>query len=121
MNRTHAAQAAPGVANLLARNWLSVAQACRLYPGNRGNRSLAPSSMTRWITKGCRARNGQLVKLKATRCGSRWLIDPDDLAAFFEALADTTGPPEKTPTRPASPPRPARVERAVNELERRGA
>ncbi|AWM37100.1 hypothetical protein GobsT_49810 [Gemmata obscuriglobus] len=105
----------------LTAGLLTVSQACRMYPGNRGNDTLAPSTMTRWIVKGCPSRNGQRVRLKATRCGSRWLIAPDDLAAFFGALADTVGPPAPQPKSASSKPSAVLADKAVQELARRGA
>jgi hypothetical protein len=65
---------------------LTVSQVCRRFPGARGARHVTPSTVTRWILAGCPARDGQRVKLAATRCGSRWLIRPHDLDAFFAAL-----------------------------------
>lgn len=105
----------------LTAGLLTVSQACRLYPGNRGNDTLAPSTMTRWIVKGCPSRNGQRVRLKATRCGSRWLIAPDDLTAFFAALADIIGQPAPPPKSASSKPPAVRADKAVQELARRGA
>jgi hypothetical protein len=102
---------------------LTISQVCRALPGARGNRTVNPSTVTRWIVIGCPARNGERVKLSATRCGSRWLIDPAHLAEFFEALGSIT-PNSTVPT-----PRKQRTEaqrqsaaaRALRELKRRGA
>lgn len=106
----------------LTSGFLTVSQICRSIPGARGNRGMSPSTVTRWILKGCPGRSGVWVKLPATRAGSRWLISPSDLDAFFAALAATddvapTTPPQSrtmTQRREAS-------ERAARELERRGA
>lgn len=102
---------------------LTVAQVCELLPGARGNKRVSPSTVTRWILKGCPSRSGVRVKLHAKRVGGRWLIAaPDDLDAFFEALAatdvaaQTTTPQSRTETQ-----RRAASERAARELERRGA
>jgi hypothetical protein len=106
----------------LVAGLLTVPQACRLYPGSRGNPRLSPSAMTRWILKGCPALSGERVKLKATRCGSRWLIDPADLTAFFETLAGTDPKSAATtPARRTDAQRRVAGERAATELERRGA
>jgi hypothetical protein len=102
---------------------MTVSQVCRAIPGARGNLSANPSTVTRWIIDGCPARNGERIKLKATRCGSRWLIDPIHLAEFFDALGCIT----PNATVPAS--RQQRTEsqrqsaaaRAAQELKRRGA
>ena len=102
---------------------LTISQVCERYPGKSGSR-MNRATPARWILLGCPALDGTRVRLKATRCGSRWLIDPGDLAAFFVALAAT---PLSPPT--ASPPTPTRAEtdrrtaavRAAEELARRGA
>ena len=102
---------------------LTVSQVCRSLPGARGNGRVSPSTVTRWILVGCPARNGQRVRLAATRAGSRWLIRPADLEAFFAALA-ATEPVPQSPTTPKSrttAQRQAASEGAARELERRGA
>lgn len=68
---------------------LTVSQVCRAYPGCRGKPSLCPSTVTRWILRGCPSLNGERVKLHASRVGGRWLIAPSDLEAFFTALRST--------------------------------
>ena len=81
---------------------LTISQVCRILPGSRGARNITPSTVTRWILTGCPARNGERVKLAATRCGSRWLIRQCDLNAFFAALAadpaTITAPSVRPPT-----------------------
>jgi hypothetical protein len=101
---------------------LTVSQVCRLFPGARGARHVTPSTVTRWILAGCPARNGHRVKLAATRCGSRWLIRPHDLDAFFAALgADPiTTAQQPMPTRSSTESQKA-SERAGLELVTRGA
>ena len=98
---------------------LTVGQVCRRIPGARGGAGVCPSTVSRWITVGCPARSGVRVKLKATRAGGRWLIDPDDLQAFFDAL----GSPTTTTTAPTRTDRQRKqaAERAASELARRGA
>lgn len=70
---------------------LTVSQVCRRYPG-KGAASISPSTVTRWILRGCPARDGTRVKLTATRAGARWLIDPADLDAFFARLKGEIDP-----------------------------
>lgn len=104
------------------RKLLTVSQVCRTLPGARENSRITPSTITRWILLGCRARNGQRVRLRATRCGARWLIAPEELAAFFDALA-ADGPPPPAPTSTSNPARDhrGRAAQAAAELSRRGA
>ena len=98
---------------------LTISQVCRRFPGARGARHVTPPTVTRWILAGCPARNGARIRLSATRCGTRWLIRPSDLDAFFAALA-------ADPTPPATPPRSRAAqkkaaERATRALEKLGA
>lgn len=72
--------------------YLTVSQICRQFPGARGSRHPSPSTVTRWILLGCPGRDGTRVRLAATRCGGRWLVRPDDLDAFFRALAADPDP-----------------------------
>lgn len=102
------------------REYLTISQVCRRLPGARGAPNVTPSTVTRWILAGCPARNGARVKLRATRAGGRWLVDPADLSAFFEALAVTDSAPGLPPVRAASANARA-TERAIEELKRRGA
>ena len=105
----------------LAAKLLTVGQVCARYPGKGGGR-LAPSTVTRWILTGCPDRGGNRVKLRAIRCGTRWLLDPDDLTTFFAALAATppTPPPSASPTR-IDAARSVAAARACAALARRGA
>ncbi len=98
---------------------LTISQVCRTVPGARGADRICPSTVTRWILRGCPARDGTRVRLAATRCGSRWLVDADALEAFFAALsAGHAGTP---PVQQPATTRRRTCARAVNELERRGA
>jgi hypothetical protein len=100
---------------------LTISQVCRRFPGARGARHVTPSTVTRWILKGCPARDGSRVKLVATRCGSRWLVRPLDLDTFFATLA-ADPLTAVTPVRTCSEKQQQRnAERAGEELERIGA
>jgi hypothetical protein len=99
---------------------LTVSQVCARLPGARGARNVTPSTVTRWILKGCPSLTGRRVKLSATRAGSRWLIRPVDLDAFFAALKGDI--PDASPSKPANPTAARRrAEAAGRELARRGA
>ena len=71
---------------MLQERPLTIAQICDHVPGARGGERIAPSTVTRWIILGVPARDGNRVKLKATRFGSRWLVYQADLDAFLAAL-----------------------------------
>ena len=100
---------------------LTVSQVCRRLPGARGAKNVTPSTVSRWILLGCPSRSGERVKLNATRAGSRWLIAPADLAAFFTALKGESDPPPaptpNTSAREAS----RRAKAAVKNLIAQGA
>ncbi len=78
---------------------LTLSEISAALPGARGAKRLAPSTLTRWIITGCPARDGQRIRLPATRCGSRWLVYQTDLDTFFAALAadPMPTPPVQTP------------------------
>lgn len=103
---------------------LTVSQICRSIPGCRGKPSLSPSTVTRWILLGCPSLSGERVKLRATRAGGRWLVDPADLQIFFAALGSTrAGEDAAKQGADVRSIRERRIAstRAANELERRGA
>lgn len=80
---------------------LTIGQICSRITGARGARRVSPSTVSRWIAEGCPGRCGGRIKLRATRAGGRWLVDPADLDAFFAALgADPTDTPTTSPTPP---------------------
>ena len=101
---------------------ITVSQICVRFPGARGARHLNPSTVTRWILRGCVGRSGSRVKLSATRMGFRWLVSEADLHAFCEALAlshDAT--PADCVRQPTPRQRQLLCEKAELELERNGA
>ena len=104
------------------RELVTVGDVCARLPGSRGAKRVSPSSITRWIQKGCPARNGERVKLKATRAGGRWLIDPEDLKTFFDRLG--AEPPVSATNSPRVPDASEQAERArmaVEKLKASGA
>jgi hypothetical protein len=101
---------------------LSLSAAGRLFPGHRGNGTVDPSTVFRWVTKGARAADGRPVKLEAVRVGGRWLTSRPAVARFVAALtpADPTdGAPPSAPCNPAA--RRRASERAAAALEKMGA
>lgn len=101
----------------LAKRKLTIPMIRAMYPGQREGRGLAASTVTRWILTGCTATDGSIVKLKATRIGYRWMIDEDDLQAFFDALGGReVDDMPRTPTE-----RHRNSEAASRELEKIGA
>jgi hypothetical protein len=101
---------------------LSLSASGRMFPGHRGGKSVDPSTVFRWVTKGTRTPGGHLVKLEAVRVGVRWLTSRGAIARFVAALtaaADptpTTSAPTRTPTA-----RQRATEKAVAALKKMGA
>jgi hypothetical protein len=102
---------------------LSLSGAGRLFPGHRGGKSVDPSTVFRWVTKGTRATGGCAVKLEAVRVGTRWLTSKGAVARFVFALTSAAGTnsiPQSPPSRtPSARRRAAKV--AAAKLERMGA
>ncbi len=102
---------------------LSLSAAGRLFPAHRGEGTVDPSTVFRWVTKGGKTVGGQVVKLEAVRVGGRWLTSRAALARFVAALTPAADPTPK-PLAPVSRTTAARQkasERAAHELEKRGA
>lgn len=107
------------------RELITVGDVCARLPGSRGAKRVSPSSITRWILNGCPARTGERVKLRATRAGGRWLIDPEDLKAFFDRLGaeppDTATSATQVPYVPDASEQAERARRSVEKLKASGA
>jgi hypothetical protein len=82
---------------------LSLSAAGRLFPGHRGGKSVAPSTVFRWVTKGLRTTAGRVVRLEAARVGGRWLTSNPALARFVAALTKDAVPTESPLTPPCNP------------------
>ena len=72
--------------------YLTITQVVGQLPGARGAKRVHPATVTRWILLGCPSRDGRRIRLKATRCGSRWLVHQTDLDEFFSDLAAEPSP-----------------------------
>lgn len=99
--------------------YLSLSTIARPYAGSRGAAQLHAATLTRFILRGSKATDGTRVKLKALRCGGRWLVRQSDLDAFFAALNPTAADEQPTPRSHAA--RNRASERAARELELAGA
>jgi hypothetical protein len=71
-----------------------VAAVARDVPSCRIDGSTHPSTITRWIMRGVRLRDGSRLRLAATRTPAGWLVTDDALDAFLAVLTgDRTGEP----------------------------
>jgi hypothetical protein len=120
----HEAAPIPQVlAEIQAGDGLSLSAAGGMFPGHRGGKSVDPSTVFRWVTRGTRMTSGRAVKLEAVRVGARWLTSRGAVARFVAAL--TTAADPTTATSPPATRTPAArhkaSERAAEKLERMGA
>ncbi len=114
----------PVLAEIKAGEGLSLSAAGRLFPGHRGGKSVDPSTVFRWVTKGTRTHGGSAVKLEAARVGGRWLTSQGAVARFVAALTEAANPTSTTAAAPATRTPVARsraVEKAVATLKAMGA
>jgi hypothetical protein len=65
---------------------LTLLEACRFVPPGRGGQRTHISTLLRWIQKGVKTLDGSIVRLRASRLGSRWITSREAIAEFMEAL-----------------------------------
>lgn len=109
----------PVLAEIATGLGLSLSQAARRIPSNRGGRPVHSSCLLRWITSGVRLPDGSLIRLEAARLAGRWLTSEPALMRFVaaqtpRAVADAA-PTPRTPTQ-----RRRASEQAARELDRIG-
>jgi hypothetical protein len=82
--------------NLQQECLLSLSQAAHSLPSCRGGRPISPATIWRWIVAGTRRLDGRVVRLEATRIGSRWLTSQEALARYSQALTSNGQAPVPT-------------------------
>ena len=88
-------------ATILSESLLTLHDAAQLLPSNRAGKRVSFATVWRWVLRGVRACDGQLVRLEAARVGGRWLTSREALERFAAALTspiDAGGAPIRTPT-----------------------
>lgn len=101
---------------ILSEKLVSLSQAAARLPGTRPDRPVHPSTILRWILRGCRGADGRRVRLEGARLGTRWATSVEALGRFVASLTPTPSP---TPM-PRSPAARARASAAASaELDRR--
>jgi hypothetical protein len=73
--------------NALTEKLRSFAEAARRLPALRGGKSVNPSTVWRWATRGVRARDGVLVRLESLKVGGTCCTSDEALLRFFRALS----------------------------------
>jgi hypothetical protein len=71
---------------------VSLSQAARRLPSNRGGRPVHTSCILRWISGGIRLADGRVVRLEAARVAGRWLTSEGALQRFIAAQTPDTSP-----------------------------
>jgi hypothetical protein len=73
---------------------MRLTEAARFVPSSRGDRPTHPATLTRWILRGVRLRDGRSLKLAARRYPGGWSVTRQALDDFVSALtADRCGGP----------------------------
>jgi hypothetical protein len=76
-------------------------EAAKIPPSFREGKPTHVSTMIRWIAKGVKLANGEIVRLEALRCGGRWITSVEAVARFMQALTDgALHAPKETPATP---------------------
>jgi len=65
---------------------ITLVEIAKRYPGAKGADTSHPATWVRWIMRGVIGADGERHKLKATRVGSRWMVNELDVDAFFAEL-----------------------------------
>jgi hypothetical protein len=97
---------------------ISLAEAAEKIPGSRGADRVHPATLTRWITKGFRLPSGEVVRLAAKKCASRWLTTQATLDQFFASLTLAAIPETDTAMMREPSVRYPEARRAGRELDR---
>ena len=93
------------IARLKAEGLVRVRTAIAGLPGNKGNKSIHPSTGTRWCFRGVKLRNGGVAHLEHIKSGGGQLLTSVAALERFLATvtAGTTTPPADTPVQPPTP------------------
>jgi hypothetical protein len=99
------------VIDLTSEKALGLDEICKILPPSRGAKKTSFTTVLRWIQKGARAANGQVVRLEALRLGCKWISTREAVQRF--ALKLTEGATSDAPN--ATPRTPGRRQRAAEQ------
>lgn len=108
------------MSTILNETIVSIHAAAALYPGRRPGKKLNFTTIWRWVTKGVRSTNGQLVRLEAVRLGARWVTSREAIARFSRRLTTPTDAPTTTSKRRTPSQRERDNQAAKKQLEKIG-
>src|SRR5207248_1081375 len=75
----------PVIAEILAGDGLSLAEAARVVPAFRSGKPTHTATLWRWAAKGVRLRDGTVVRLETCRIGGRQMTSRAALGRFIAA------------------------------------
>jgi hypothetical protein len=67
-------------------NYLTVGLVAKRFPPSRDGRPVHAATVTRWIVDGARLPDGSRRRLRAIRGPGRWLVEPEAIEEFLDAL-----------------------------------
>jgi hypothetical protein len=109
------------IAEVLAGDGMSMAEAARLVPAFRPGRPTNAATIWRWSARGVRLPNGLVVKLETCRCGGRQMTSHAALGRFIRAQTPSAdADPGPVQVRPTPAQRNRLAQRASEELDRIG-
>ncbi len=94
------------IARLKDEGLVRVKTAIATLPGNKGNKSVHPSTGARWCMRGVKLRSGEAVRLEHIKSGGGQLLTSVAALERFLAIvtAGSTTPVADTPVQPATTP-----------------
>jgi Protein of unknown function (DUF1580) len=104
--------------DILSETVISIHEAAAAFPGRQPGKTLNFSTIWRWILKGIRTPDGQVVRLEAVRLGARWVTSREALARFSARLTPTATDSQAAPRTPTQ--RQRASARAAKRLEQIG-
>jgi hypothetical protein len=93
--------------DLVSERRIGLHEAAKIPPSFREGKPTHVSTVLRWITKGVKLANGEVVRLEGARCGGRWTTSVEAVARFMErltagTLATRRAPSHRHPARPGN-------------------
>jgi hypothetical protein len=85
MQSTTDSPSPPIIAEILAGDSLSLAEAARVVPAFRPGRPTHTATLWRWAAKGVRLNDGSVIKLETCRIGGRQMTSRAALGRFIRA------------------------------------
>lgn len=104
--------------DVFSETLMTLAQAAKRLPKVKAGKSPHVSTLHRWRLRGCRSRDGMVVRLETIKVGGTTCTSLQALQRFFERLSGDTAvvtPPTMTMRQ-----RQRRLERAKEELGKAG-